>query len=96
MSLSLVIMAGVQLKIEEESKKNPKKVKRRKKDEEEGKIVKENENSNYNLKSGRVKKEYLHLVRIIKIKIDYKTQYSQQEKSTAVVWNLSFCLQQVC
>ena len=57
-----------------------KKAKRRKKDEEEGKIVEENENSNYNKKSGRVKKEYIHPVRTIKIKIDYKDQYSQQEK----------------
>ena len=43
-------MANVQQKIEEESKKNAKKAKQLKKDEEEGKIVKENENSNYNKK----------------------------------------------
>ena len=47
MSLLPVIMTDMQQKIEEESK-NIKKAKERKKDEEEGKIVEENENSNYN------------------------------------------------
>ena len=50
MSLSPVIIGEVQQKIKEETKKNIKKAKRRKKDEEEGKIVQENENSNYNKK----------------------------------------------
>ena len=46
---------------------------------EEGK-VEVNENSNCNTKRGQAKKKYIHPVRTIKIKIDYKTQYSQQEK----------------
>ena len=63
-------MGQVQQKIEEDSKKNAKKAKRRKKDEEEGKIVEENENSNFIKKCGRAKKEYIYPVPTIKIEID--------------------------
>ena len=52
MSRSPVIMVDVQQKIEEETKKKPKISKGCNKDEEEGNIVEENENSNYNKKSG--------------------------------------------
>ena len=72
-------MGNVQQKIEEESKK-AKKAKCSKKDEKLEKIVEENVNSNYNKKRGRGKKEYIYLVRTIKIKINYKAQYSQQDK----------------
>ena len=47
---------------------------------EEGKIVEENEYSNYDKKYRRTKKEYIYPERAIKIQIDYKAQYSQQEK----------------
>ena len=96
MSLSPVIMgtcaAENRRRKQEERKKSQTTCK---KDEEEGKIIEENENSNYNKKSGRAKNEYIHPVRTIKIKIDYKTQYSQQEKLKQWFGKLSFCLQ-VC
>ena len=63
------------------------------------KIVEENENSNYNKNHGRVKKEYIHPVRTIKIEINYKDQYTQQEKlkewfKTSFFYNkcVSYCL----
>ena len=79
MSLLLVIMGDVQQKIEE-SKINAKKAERRKKEKEAGKIVEENENSNYDKKAIELRWNIYSLCELLRKKIDYKTQYSQQEK----------------
>ena len=76
----MLVVQNKNITSNDKSKKNAKIVDRAQKDEEKGKIVEENENSNYNKKSGRAKKEYLHPGRNMKIKIDYKDQYLQQEK----------------